>query len=124
VDLKLDETTHDCVFINGPLTASGITHPFTETVGQRLKIMLLTYMGEWFWDTTYGIPYYQRLLGIKQTSKASIDLIFNQKILEEPGVKEIVSFKSTFVNRVYSLTFQVKVVDGTITSPIVVGPLN
>lgn len=120
IDLKLDNN-HDVVFINGPLNASGVTHPFTETVEQRLKILLLTFAGEWFWDTTYGTPYWQSILGIK-TTKARADLIFSEKILSEPGVKEITHFNSTFVNRQYSLTFRVRVVDGTITSPIVITP--
>ena len=124
MDLKLDEVTHDCLWVNGPLRKSETTQPYTEDVGQRLKIRLLTFMGEYFWDTTYGTPYWQRLLGVKQTSKAAIDLIFNQKILEEPGVKEIVTFNSTFSNRIYSLTFSVRVVDGSVTDTISVNPVN
>lgn len=124
MDLKLDEVTHDCLWVNGPLRKSETTQPYTETVAQRLKIRLLTFMGEYFWDTSYGVPYWQRLLGIKQTSKAAIDLIFNQKILEEPGVKEIVTFNSTFSNRIYSLTFSVRVVDGSVTDVISVSPVN
>lgn len=124
MDLKLDEITHDCVWVNGPLRKSETTQPYTEDVGQRLKIRLLTFMGEYFWDTSYGVPYWQRLLGVKQTSKAAVDLIFNQKILEEPGVKEIVTFNSTFSNRIYSLTFSVRVVDGSVTDIISVSPVN
>lgn len=123
MDLKLDNS-HDVVWENGPLTKAGVTSPFAETVGQRLKIRLLTFQNEWFFNTTYGVPFWQRLLGIKQTSKASIDLIFNQKILEEPGVKEITYFSSTFEQRIYSLTFKVKVVDGTVTQPITINPTN
>ena len=123
MDLKLNDSTWDCVFINGPLTKEGITNPLTETVAQRLKIMLLTFMGEWFWDTTYGTPYFQSMLGRKVT-KERVDLIFNQKILEEPGVREIVTFDSTFNNRVYSLTFSVRVTDGTITAPITITPIS
>lgn len=100
------------------------TQPFTETVAQRLKIRLLTFQNEWFLDTTYGVPYWQRLLGVKQTSKAAADLIFQQKILEEQGVKEIVSFDSSFANRQYSLTFKVRVVTGEVSAPIVIQPLN
>lgn len=124
MDLKLDEVTHDCLWVNGPLRKSETTQPYTETVAQRLKIRLLTFMGEYFWDTSYGVPYWQRLLGVKQTSKAAIDLIFNQKILEEPGIKEIVTFNSTFSNRIYSLTFSVRVVDGSVTDTISVSPVN
>lgn len=75
-------------------------------------------------DTTYGVPWLQRLLGQKQASKSGIDLIFQQKILEETGVKEIVSFESTFQNRQYSLVFKVKVVNGEVTSPISINPVN
>lgn len=124
MDFKLDPLEHDILWNNGPLTKDYTTQPYTQTVGQRLKIRLLTFMGEWFLDTTYGVPYWQRLLGIKQTSKSAIDLIFQQQILAEPGVKEIVSFDSTFQNRQYSLNFKVKVVTGEITSPIIVNPVN
>lgn len=124
IDFLLNSQTHDIVWNNGPLTKDYTTQPYTQTVGQRLKIRLLTFMGEWFLDTTYGVPYWQRLLGIKQTSKSAIDLIFQQQILAEPGVKEIVSFGSTFQNRQYSLNFRVKVVTGEITSPIIVNPVN
>lgn len=75
-------------------------------------------------DTTYGIPYRQRIIAIKQTSKAATDLILQQKVLSDPGVKEIISWNSTFVNRKYTLSFQVRVIDGTISSPIVVNPIN
>lgn len=122
MDLLLNTQTHDCVWINGPLNTAGVTSPPTETVGQRLKIMLLTWRGEWFFNTTYGVPYWD-ILGRKVT-KERVDLIFNQKILEEPGVREIVTFDSTFNNRVYSLTFSVRVTDGTITSPITITPIS
>lgn len=116
--------THDIVWNNGPLTREYTTQPFTQTVAQRLKIRLLTMEPEWFADTTYGIPYLSRILGVKQTSKSAVDLIFQTAILKEEGVKEIVSFESTFRNRQYSLTFRVKVVTGEVTLPITVQPLN
>ena len=115
---------HDIVWNNGPLTREYTTQPFTQTVAQRLKIRLLSFYGEWFADTTYGVMYWERILGIKQTSKAAVDLLFQQSILKEEGVKEIVSFDSTFRNRQYSLVFQVKVVNGEVTQPITVQPTN
>lgn len=123
MDLLLDTSSHDIVWNNGPLTKDYVTEPFTQTVAQRLKIRLLTFQEEWFMDTTYGVPYWQQILGIKST-KSAVDTIFQQQILAETGVKEITSFSSTFENRNYSLTFTVKVVDGTITSPIVITPTS
>lgn len=124
MDFKLDPTSWDIIWNNGPLRVEDTTQPLTETVGQRLKIRLLTFYGEWFINTVYGVPYFQMLLGQKQTSKAAADLIFQQQILAENGVKEIVSFDSTFINRQYSLTFKVKVVTGEVSTPIVINPLS
>lgn len=123
VDFLLNDN-HDITWNNGPLTKEFTTQPLTQTVGQRLKIRLLTFLGEWSFNTVYGVPYWQRLLGTKQTSKAAADLIFQTQILAEEGVKEIVSFESTFVNRQYSLVFKVRVVTGEVTAPIVISPLN
>lgn len=124
MDFKLDPTSWDIIWRNGPLRKEETTQPLTETVGQRLKIRLQTFLGEWFINTVYGVPYWQRLLGVKQISKAAADLIFQQEILKEEGVKEIVTFNSTFVNRKYSLSFSVRVVTGEVTAPIVISPLN
>lgn len=124
MDFKLDPDSWDILWRNGPLRKEETTQPLTETVGQRLKIRLQSFLGEWFINTVYGVPYWQRLLGVKQTSKAAADLIFQQQILAEDGVKEIVTFDSTFVNRKYSLSFSVRVVTGEVTAPIVISPLN
>ena len=123
MDFKLNNQ-NDIIWNNGPLLVEDTTQPFTETIGQRLKIRLQTFLGEWFINTVYGVPYWQRIIAIKQTSKAAADLIFQQEILKEEGVKEIVTFESTFVNRRYSLIFSVRVVTGEVTAPIVVNPLN
>lgn len=120
MDLLLNYETGDLTWQNGPLTAEYTTQPHVDTVRQRLFIMLRTFLGEWFMDTTHGIPYFQDILGMKNT-KSRIDLIFQQKILAENGVKEIVQFDSTFVNREYSLTFKVRVNTGEVTDNITIG---
>lgn len=108
---------HDAVWNNGPLTKEFTTQPLTQTVAQRLKIRLLTFKGEWFVNTIYGIPYYQELLG-KKPSKSRVDRIFQQEILAEQGVREITYFNSTFDKRQYSLEFRVKVSTGDVTEVI------
>lgn len=123
IDFRLGPD-NDIIWNNGPLLAEDTTQTNVEVTGQRLKILLQTWMTEWFMDTTYGIPWEQRIIAVKQTSKASTDLILQQKVLSDPGVKEITSWNSTFVNRKYTLSFQVRVIDGTISGPIVVNPIN
>lgn len=121
MDIKLDldpisPEYGDAVFINGPLTEEGLTTERKETVAQRLRIRLLTFQNEWFANISYGIPYYQRILG-KKPAKSTVDHIFQQAILEERGVKEILSYSSTFSGRSYSASFRVRVGD-EITDPI------
>ena len=123
MDFKLN-SQNDIIWVNGPLQREDTTQTQVEVTGQRLLILLQTWLTEWFMDTTYGIPWAQRIIAIKQTSKASTDLILQQKVLSDAGVKEIISWDSTFVNRKYTLVFQVRVIDGTISSPIVVNPIN
>lgn len=122
MDLLLNEETHDLVWNNAPLTKEFTTQPFTQNVSQRLKIRLLSFRSEWFLDTNYGVPWFQEILG-KKPSKSKVDQILQQQILLENGVKEIVSFSSTLINRQYSLKFQVRVISGEVTAPILISPV-
>jgi hypothetical protein len=125
MDILIDPLTWDAVFHNGPLTREYTTQPdstkVTQTVAQRLKIRLLTFLGEWDYNTAYGVPYFQSILG-KKISKNSVDMIFQQKILEEAGVQEIVNFSSTLNNRKYTLSFQIKV-NGLTSDVITLEPI-
>lgn len=123
MDLKLG-SDGDIIWHNGPLLKQDTTQTPVEVTGQRLLILLRTWMTEWFLDTTYGVPWEQRIIAKKQTSKVAVDLILQQKVLSDGGVKEIVSWDSTFVNRHYDLTFKIKVVDGTISAPLTLNPIN
>ena len=109
----------DAVFINGPLSPAGITQESAEVVAQRLRVRLSTYLGEWFLDVGYGVPYYQQILA-KKTTKVAVDRIFQQQILSERGVRELVSFSSTFENRQYNMSFKVRVMNGSVTESITV----
>ena len=118
-----DPSYGDLVFVNGPLPRSATTQELLEVVTQRLFIRLRTFREEWFINTEYGVPYYQRILG-KKTSKSAVDLIFQEQILAEAGVQEITFFNSTFRNRQYTLQFRVRVSNGEETATISLNPIN
>src|SRR5690554_2220214 len=105
MDLLIDMKTHYVVFVNGE--CSVVTEP-VERVMQRLKRRLLTFKGDWFHYTQYGVTYWQDVLGHK-VSKSRVDMIFQEAILEEYEVGGTVSFKSSLENRVYSLEAKVKI---------------
>lgn len=122
MDFKLSSTEpNDIIWHNGPLLKEDTTQTPIEITGQRLLILLRTWLGEWFINTVYGIPYEQRIIAKKNTSKASVDLILQQQVLSDPGVREIVSWNSTLSGtRKYNLIFSVKVVDGTVSELLTV----
>lgn len=113
MDLLLDPLTNDLVFVNG---VSKVTQTQSEVVAQRLKITLYTFLGEWFLDTTLGVPYFQQIFG-KNRSKNAIDVIFQNIIAADPGVIEIREFSSTMdSSRGYSMEFSVRVTGNDIAT--------
>lgn len=111
MDLLMDirNGVHDNVFVNGECPV--VTDPIGRVM-QRLKIKLLTFRGEWFHNVDYGVPYWQEILGQK-TTKSRVDVIFQEAILEEQGVVEIISFNSSLYNREYSLEVKIRARDTT-----------
>ena len=57
---------------------------------QQIKIALLTFFGEWFMDTTIGVPYFEQVL-IKSPEKAKIENVFRKKILDVANVKRVLA---------------------------------
>jgi hypothetical protein len=110
IDILLDTDLHDIIFVNG---SAPVTTTQQINVAQRIKITLQTFLGEWFLNTTVGVPYFEAIFG-KVKSKASIDLLLQEKILADPGVIEMVSFESELDNskRVYSMSFKVRTSEG------------
>ena len=58
-----------------------------EHSGQRLK----TFFGEWFLDTTLGIPYFDEIFE-KGQNVNDIDAIFINEILATPGIIRLLEF--------------------------------
>ncbi len=115
-DLLLGDDTHDLVFINGDFQ---LTSNESESIRQKLIIKFLSYRGEWFLDTELGVPYFQSILG-KSRSKETIDVIFQNAILEEPDVLEVSEFRSTIdkTNRIYKMSFTVRTTNDSEAVPI------
>lgn len=116
MDLKLDGDSHDLLFVNGECP---VTTESREVVAQRLTIRLNSFFGEWFLNTKYGVPWFERILG-RKTSKAGVDRILQEQILQERGVLEITSFTSTFKNREYSMSFRVRTNGNQVTEEITI----
>lgn len=62
-------------------------------VGQLVEARLELWQGNWFLDTSDGMPWATEVLGTN--TKPLYDLAIQQRILETPGVVSIVSYQST-----------------------------
>lgn len=109
MDLKIDRDTGDLIFVNGECP---ITVDFTDSVAQKVYIMLRTFEQEWYLNETTGVPYIPRILG-RKVDKATVDRILQENILAEDGVADILSFESSINNsRQYEARFNVRVTEG------------
>lgn len=112
---KLDANGDIEVDSNGKIL---LLSTYQELVKQRLQIKLRTFKGEWWLDTSFGIPYRDtgdgRAIIGKGYSKTDIDALYIAAIKSDQDVLSIKSFSSTYnsITRLYDLNFEVKVRNG------------
>jgi hypothetical protein len=101
-DLALNRLDHDMVFHTMPNpTVKPTPHsnsnivkytiwPISgaDKVAQQIKMNLLTFLGEWFLNVTYGVPYLEDIL-VKNPRMASVETILRQHISSVPDVIRI-----------------------------------
>lgn len=112
-DLKLD-TNNDLLLTSGDLT---LTTTNTEMCVQTLGITLKTWRGEWFLDTTFGVPYLQQIIGVAR-KKEVVDKVFLSQIAANEYVDSIKSYSSTYDRdeRYYTMTVTVIVAGETVST--------
>lgn len=66
-----------------------------EAVGQHARQRLQTYQGEWFLDTTAGVPWLDGILG-SSYDPALAESVVKAELLDTDGVTEITSFAVSF----------------------------
>lgn len=114
MDLKIDRDPNspdfgDLVFKNA---TTPVTEDFTDSVAQRVYVMLRTFETEWYLNQTTGVPYLTEILG-KKVDSNTVDRILQQKILEVQGVSDITGWASSVDdNRVYKCRMEIRDVRG------------
>lgn len=102
-DLELDPKTHDLV-----IAAPGDMRLVdgAARVAQQIKVTLLMFLGEWFLDTTFGVPYLEEVL-VKNPKFAGINALLRARIIDVPGVERIrtMSFDFDRQRRTLAVTF-------------------
>jgi hypothetical protein len=99
-DLALSRITHDLVWqIATPVPVVAPAPPQVtkyaiwpiegaDKVAQQIKINLLSFLGEWFLDNTYGVPYLEDIL-VKNPRMAVVETILRFHIMDIPNVLAI-----------------------------------
>ena len=92
IDLELDLNTHDLIIDN--FTFKTVTTKQVE-ITQRLKMKLLWFKGDWPHNENYGIDYRNKIFA-KGVDLDDIDDTFRVAITSESGVKQLLSYSSSF----------------------------
>lgn len=118
LDIALDSKSHDIVIDGDDI----VFIDNAERVAQQIKIQLLTFLGEWFLDTTHGVPYLEYVL-IKNPNFTLIRQLFWEEILKVDDVKNIDSLELEYDSKARTITveFSVSTNYGMITRKEVLG---
>lgn len=82
IDLYLSPTNHDLALSpqRDLMLVDG-----ADRIRQQVEVTLLTFLGEWFLDETFGIPYLESIM-VKSPNRAEIENIIRAKVKDVPGV--------------------------------------
>jgi hypothetical protein len=111
-------TYRDMVILDGDAVLTSDADPRgTHPVLQNIRQALGAFRGEWFMDTTVGVPWFQTIFQ-KGTSKAERDAVLSAAILGAPGVIQLASFSSTvdYATRSMAVSFAANTVNGTVAT--------
>lgn len=125
VGLWLDGETHDLALDDGASLRMAIG---AEAVAQHIKQRLLMFEGEWFLDTSAGLPWLPKpgKFGIfdRPFPRGQADALVKSEVLDTPGVVALEAFDTrTFdAGRRYSVQFEGVSVEGPFQSSAEVSP--
>jgi hypothetical protein len=124
-DFALGRMEHDLIFEEVPqVTGMQVRHSIkpingADRVAQQIKMTLLTFLGEWFLDIGFGVPYLEEIL-VKNPRLTSVESILRAKIKAVPDVQKITSFAMNYNrrHRTLQVEFTAHTLLGTITDSV------
>jgi hypothetical protein len=92
-------------------------------VAQAVQTRLLLLQGEWWEDTSDGLPLFQTILTMGGSEKQlqATDLIIKNRILGTAGVTSIASFSRQLTNRIYSFSCTINTIYGQTSATSALG---
>ncbi len=110
-DIKIDSETGDLAVEGNEL----VLIAGADEVEQRLRRRLAMFRGEWFLNTTRGVPYRTEIF-VKGVSPERIAASIKREILTTSGVLALLEYDQAFdsAQRKLTVTFKVQATDGEI----------
>ena len=103
-DFLIDPVTKDWAVVNG--TTVNLCENIEDLTRQRIAIVLRTFLGEWFANKDFGLPYFQSIFG--KNTKELTDVTIKSKIIGVDGVTQLLFYKSTIDTQQRKLIVQYK----------------
>jgi len=119
-DIALNRISHDMQFHPVPNNKYSLWFiNQADKVAQEIKINLLSFLGEWFLDNRYGVPYLEEIL-VKNPHMASVETIFRSHIGDVPDVISIDSLGLNWdrKNRILGVAFTCETTYGPIKESV------
>ena len=79
----------------------------------KLQDMFELGLGEWFMNTTEGIPYVGTILGLKNPNISAIRTLFRSIILQAPGIVSVKELNVNYDPRLRKLNYNFAAYDNT-----------
>lgn len=79
-------------------------------VAQAVLTRLRLLQGEWFLDSTAGVPYSTQVIGFGTSN--SRDVVIQSTILNTPGVNQLLTYSSSVVDRQFSVSATIDTIYG------------
>ena len=118
-DIALQIGTHDLIVISG---GDILLIDNAERVAQQIQIKLKSFLGEWFLDTSYGVPYFEYIL-VKGPNMTHVRSILRQQISEVDDVSAVtdLTLSQDRQNRTLSVEYTAETTYGLVTRLEVLG---
>ena len=113
LDLALSAASHDLLLSS---TNDLMLIGNAERVAQQIKISLKAFLGEWFLDTGFGIPYFEEML-VKNPNMMIVREIIRDRILAVPGVMTVITLDVEIDRsaRTLRITHETQTAEGLVT---------
>ena len=123
-DIKLDTTTGDIDVTDFVAPRMFTAGEAISAVGQRITIRLRTFLGEWFADTSIGVPWHQQIIGAKNAEGLALAIV-RDVIQKTDGVTSVDSISVVLdADRMLVITFTAITSEGPLSLSVDLAPAN